>query len=96
MNVELNCSENRKFTMEVVVHALTFDTTCRTFTVPLCAGDDWYQTIGCPIRVEPTKIHLQWQKAFIEFEREQDARAFGEWLVEAEVKAQDGYRTMRG
>jgi hypothetical protein len=77
VKIQLGCRENQKFAIDVEVYALTFDPAHRTFTMPLCIGDDWHQTIRCPMQVEPTRMHFQWQTAFIQFERELDARAFG-------------------
>ncbi len=96
VKVELRCRENRRFAIEVDVYALTFDPGHRRLTMPLCIGDDWGRTIACPLQVAPTEIHFQWQTAFIQFERELDARAFGVWLVDADAEAREGYRTMSG
>jgi hypothetical protein len=82
--------------MKIEVYALSFESEERTFSIPLCIGDDWLQKIKCPLAVFPTKMHLQWDTAYINFERYIDATAFGAWLVASEAKAQEGYRTMRG
>jgi len=96
MKIEVTSQEQKSFKEIVDVYALTFLPDTRTFCVPLCIGDNSLQTIKCPIPVGPDKLHLQWNKAFIEFEHHSDAIIFCAWLKEAEAKAQQGYRTTWG
>jgi hypothetical protein len=96
MKIEVTCRELKPFKEMVTVYALTFVPETRTFCMPLCIGDDWLQTMKCPILAVPNRVHLQWDKAFIEFEHHKDAAAFCAWLAEAEARAQEGYRTMQG
>lgn len=95
MEIELTCRESPKHKINVKVCALTFAPDGKTFTMPLCVGDDWHQTIKCPVATAPRFLHFQWDKVFIDYDRLQDAKEFGAWLEEAEARAQEGYRTMR-
>ena len=96
MKIELSCSDDVKFRVSMDVYALTYETIEREFSMPLCVGDDWMQKIKCEMDVAPSRIHLQWDKAMIHFERKSDAEEFAGWLKVSESKAREGYATMRG
>jgi hypothetical protein len=96
MNIELTCSDDGKYLQKLEVHALCFDPQSKAFSMPYCAGDDWFQVMRCAVAAVPTQLQFQWDRVAIHFERQADAAAFSSWLHEAEEKAQHGYRTMRG
>lgn len=96
MKIELTCGDDGKYLQKVEVYALDFHPQCKTFSMPYCVGDDWCQVLRCPITAVPTQVQNQLDRMAIQFERQADAVEFCAWLVEAEAKAQHGYRTMRG
>ena len=96
MKIELLSDNNRTFSMAMDVCALAFDFKRQAFTMPLCVGDDWHHKIVCPMKAMPTQLHLQWESASVHFENDEDACVFGAWLEEADARAREGYRTMRG
>lgn len=95
MNIELTCGNNQKYKKSVDVFALHFNTESKTFSMPYCAGDDWYQVLNCPLTVAPTSLSFQGSVS-IHFARQEDAEAFAEWLIEADKKVRHGFTTMRG
>jgi len=96
MNIELTCGDDRKYLRKLEVYALCFDPRSGTFSMPYCIGDDWLQVMRCPVATVPTQLQFQWARVAIHFEKQADAAAFNAWLVEADEKAREGYRTMRG
>jgi hypothetical protein len=95
MTIELTCGDNQKYKESVDVFALSFNTESKTFSMPYCAGDDWYQVLTCPLTMAPLSLSFQGGVA-IHFERQDDADAFGKWLIEADKKVRHGFTTMRG
>jgi hypothetical protein len=42
----------------------------------------------CPVTAVPKQLQFQWDRVAIHCERQEDADAFGTWLIEGEEKAQ--------
>ena len=78
------------------VYGLYFDAKNKTFSMSYCTGDSWGLVLECPLVAPPMSFQFQWDRVAISFERQEDADAFGAWLVEGEKKVQEGFRTMRG
>jgi hypothetical protein len=94
MKIELTCA-GKKNQKCVDVFALHFNTDSKTFSMPYCSGDDWYQVLTCPLTATPMSVSFQGGVA-IHFARQDDADAFAAWLTEADEKVRHGFTTMRG
>jgi hypothetical protein len=96
MKVIVTCSNDHVIRREVDVYALSFDGASQSFSMPRPIGDDWLQRIRCPFPSAPTSIEFRRGEAAVSFAVAADVMAFADWLVAAEIEAQNGYRTMRG
>lgn len=96
MKVRVSCAKNPKLCLDRVVYTLVYDFADKFFYMPLCVGDDWCQRVNCTLTPPPLHLYLQWDLAFVNFAQEQDALAFADWLAEAELKVQEGFRTRFG
>jgi len=95
MKIDLTCGEDNKYAKSVDVFALSFNTESKTFSMPYCAGDDWYQVLKCPITIAPLSFSFQGGVS-LHFARQEDADAFAAWLVETDKQVRHGFTTMRG
>ena len=96
MKIELTCRDNRKYELTVEVYALHFNLQTTTFQMSYCMGDWWGLEMKCPLASYPISFDFHAGKVTIRFERQDEAEAFGAWLVEGEMKVREGFRTMQG
>ena len=95
MKIDLTCGDNKKYEEGVEVFALHFNTESKNFSMPYCAGDDWYQILTCPLKAVPTSFSFQGGVS-LHFAMQGDADNFLEWLIETDKKVRHGFTTMRG
>lgn len=95
MNVILTCKEFG-IVLTAQVSALDYEPATKSFTMPLCMGDDWLQKVRSNLGIEPLDVVFSKGECRIQLETYADMAKFGEWLIDAHKKSQDGYRTMRG
>jgi hypothetical protein len=96
MKIELTCRDNDNYEREVEVYALCFEPQSKIFSMSYCMGDSWGLVMKCPFATSPISFEFQGGQVTIRFERQEEADAFGAWLIEGEKTVQDGFRTMRG
>lgn len=95
MNVILTCNEF-DIVLTAQVSALGYEPVTKTFTMPLCQGDDWLQKVRSNLGIAPVDVVLGAGECRIQLETYAEVAKLGAWLMEAHQKSQDGYRTMTG
>ena len=87
MKIKLTCSDNRKYESHTHVYVLWFDPVKRVFRVPYMDWDFFTDT-ACPLAAIPNRFVFS-HELEVCFDKETEAEAFKEWLVEAEKLAQE-------
>ena len=95
MKVVLTC-ENFNISTTAHVSSLGYEPETKTFTMPLCMGDDWLQKVRSNLGIVPVSVVFGKNECQIQMETYADVTKLGAWLITANQESQDGYRTMRG
>lgn len=96
MKVLISSLEELSFEKEILVGELNYDTEKLYFWMRLVMGDDWLQKVTSTFNFIPPIIRFSDQVCFIVCNTNKQCETFVEWLVSAEDKVREGYRTMRG
>lgn len=95
MKVVLTCKEF-EIVLTAQVSALDYEPVSKSFTMPLCIGDDWLQKVRSNLGIAPVDVVFCERECHIQLETYADVTKLGAWLIEAHQQSQDGYLTMRG
>ena len=96
MQVIVACAEAESFDFRTAVYQISYEKGAHNFSMPRPIGDDWLQRINHTPSPPPILVRVQDQMMFVLFRSLKSAEEFSAWLLNAEVEAQEGYRTMRG
>lgn len=94
MKVILTCKDF-DITLTAQVSALSYEPATKTFTMPLCMGDDWLQKVRSNLKITPMDVVFSKDECHIQLETYADITKLGAWVIEAHQTSQEGYRTMR-
>lgn len=95
MNVVLTCKECG-IVLTAQVSALDYEPASKSFTMPLCMGDDWLQKVRSNLGIAPVDVVYGDRECHIKLETYADMTSLGAWLIEAQQQSKDGYLIMRG
>lgn len=96
MKVLISSLEDQNYDKEVEVSELTYDCGKKHFWMRRVMGDDWFQRVTSTFNFTPQVVRLSDKVFFVVFNQTCDCEEFATWLVYAEDKAREGYKTMRG
>lgn len=89
MQIKVRSGGTPHFEQDLNVYSLTFNFRSSAFEMP--AGG---YLIPAPKSFDPVSIHVQWTTCFINFETEQEAKDFCDWLRSADEQSQDSFTRM--
>lgn len=78
------------------VYSLSYGALDKVFSMPCPMGDDWLQQIRHKPTPSPELVKVDGHLMVVAFNKYECAQQFSTWLLDAETRAQHGYRTMRG
>jgi hypothetical protein len=78
------------------VYSLSYESSNMEFSMPCPMGDDWLQQVRHKPTPSPELVKVNGSLMVVVFNKHECAQRFSTWLLDAESRAQHGYRTMRG
>ena len=96
MKVLIFSLEERTYRNEIEMGELNYDYEQNHFWMRCVMGADWFQRVTSSLEFTPKVVRFSSQIAFVVFNLTSESEKFRLWLVYAEEKVKEGYRTMRG
>lgn len=96
MKVWVMSLEHPEEDFRMSVYSLRYDCSDKRFSMPCPMGDDWLQEIHHRPDPLPALVKVDEGLMVVVFKEHESAHGFAAWLLDAEERAQHGYRTMRG